>query len=45
MLQAVRSQDLFLVMGSMLIGGVLLIVGNLIADVLLAVVDPQVSYR
>jgi peptide/nickel transport system permease protein len=45
MLQAVRSQDLFLVMGSMLIGGVLLIVGNLIADVLLAVVDPQVSYK
>jgi len=45
MLEAVRSQDIFLVMGSMLIGGVLLIVGNLIADVLLAVVDPQVSYR
>jgi len=45
MLEAVRSQDLFLVMGSMLIGGMLLIVGNLVADVLLAVVDPQVSYR
>ena len=45
MLQAVRSQDLFLVMGSMLIGGVLLIGGNLVADVLLAVVDPQVSYK
>jgi peptide/nickel transport system permease protein len=45
MLEAVRSQDIFLVMGSMLIGGVLLIAGNLIADVLLAIVDPQVSYQ
>jgi peptide/nickel transport system permease protein len=45
MLEAVRSQDLFLVMGSMMIGGFLLIVGNLVADVLLAIVDPQVSYQ
>ncbi len=45
MLEAVRSQDIFLVMGSMLISGTLLIIGNLFADVLLAVVDPQVSYK
>jgi peptide/nickel transport system permease protein len=45
MLEAVRSQDIFLVMGSMLIGGVMLVAGNLIADVLLAIVDPQVSYQ
>lgn len=45
MLEAVRSQDIFLVMGSMLIGGVLLIGGNLIADILLVIVDPQVSYQ
>ncbi len=45
MLEAVRSQDIFLVMGAMLISGVLLIAGNLVADVLLAVVDPRVSYR
>ena len=45
MLEAVRSQDLFLVMGSMLIGGLLLVIGNLVADVLLAIVDPQVSYQ
>lgn len=42
MLQAVQSQDTFLVMGSMLMGGVMLIVGNIIADVLLAVADPRV---
>jgi peptide/nickel transport system permease protein len=45
MLQAVRSQDLFLVMGSMLMGGVLLIGGNLIADILLAWSDPRIQYR
>jgi peptide/nickel transport system permease protein len=42
MLAAVRSQDTFLVMGDMLMGGVLLIVGNMIADILLAVADPRV---
>jgi peptide/nickel transport system permease protein len=43
MLEAVRSQDLFLVMGNMLMGGVLLIAGNLIADVLLAWIDPRIK--
>jgi peptide/nickel transport system permease protein len=43
MLQAVRSQDLFLVMGSMLMGGVLLGLGNLIADILLAWSDPRIQ--
>lgn len=42
MLAAVRSQDTFLVMGSMLMGGMMLIVGNLIADILLVIVDPRV---
>ena len=45
MLEAVRRQDIFLVMGSALIGGVLLIVGNLLADIMLAVVDPRISYQ
>lgn len=42
LLAAVRAQDTFLVMGSMLMGGVMLILGNLIADVLLVVADPRV---
>jgi peptide/nickel transport system permease protein len=42
MLEAVRSQDTFLVMGSMLMGGIMLIVGNVIADILLAIADPRV---
>lgn len=45
MLQAVRSQDLFLVMGSMLMGGVMLICGNLVADILLAWSDPRIQYK
>lgn len=45
MLQAVRSQDIFLVMGSMLMGGVMLVCGNLIADVLLAWADPRIQYQ
>jgi len=40
----VRAQDQALVMGSMLISGVLLILGNLVADILLALSDPRISY-
>jgi peptide/nickel transport system permease protein len=42
MLEAVRSRDLYLVMGDLLIGGTLLIAGNLLADVLLAWTDPRI---
>ncbi len=45
MLEAVRSQDVFLVMGSVIMGGVLLILGNLLADVLLALTDPRIRYQ
>lgn len=45
MLAAVRSQDLYLVMASMLMGGVLLLGGNLLADVLLVYVDPRIRYE
>ena len=45
MLEAVRSQDLFLVMGSMLMGGVLLLAGNLVADCMLAWVDPRIKLK
>jgi len=42
MLSAVQTQDTFLVMGSLLLGGVMLICGNLLADILLVIVDPRV---
>jgi peptide/nickel transport system permease protein len=44
MLTAVRAQDIYLVMASMLMGGILLLAGNLLADVLLAYVDPRIRY-
>ena len=44
MLTAVRSKDIYLVMASMLMGGVLFIIGNLLADILLAKVDPRIRY-
>ncbi len=45
MLEAVLAQDLFLVMGGLYIGTIMLIVGNLIADVLLALIDPRVREK
>ncbi len=45
MLDAVLSQDLFLVMGGLYIGTIMLLIGNLIADILLAIVDPRVRER
>jgi peptide/nickel transport system permease protein len=44
-LEAVMSQDLYLVMGSLFMGSVLLILGNLFADILLATVDPRIKLR
>ncbi len=45
MLKAMRAQDQFLVMGSLLIGAGMLIMGNLLADIALALSDPRISYR
>ncbi|PIG92748.1 ABC transporter permease [Gloeocapsopsis sp. IPPAS B-1203] len=41
-LQAVLAQDLYLVMASLTMGAVMLIVGNLMADLLLKAVDPRI---
>ncbi|MGE0451860.1 MAG: ABC transporter permease [Vicinamibacterales bacterium] len=43
-LEAILTQDQYLVMGSVLMASVVLILGNLIADLLLAVADPRISY-
>jgi peptide/nickel transport system permease protein len=42
MLQAVRTQDLFLVLGNMAMLALLLIAGNLLADILLVLADPRI---
>lgn len=44
MLEAVMAKDLYLVMGSLYIGAILLILGNLVADLLLVVADPRIRY-
>lgn len=42
LLTAVRSKDIYLVMASMLMGGVMFLAGNLLADILLAKADPRI---
>lgn len=44
-LDALFSRDLYLVMGSLLMASVMLIVGNLVADILLALSDPRIQYE
>ncbi len=44
-LASVTSKDLYVVMGSLLIGGVTLVLGNLVADVMLAASDPRIRYE
>jgi len=44
MLHAVRSQDIFLVMGNMFMISLLLVVGNIMSDILLGLTDPRIRY-
>ncbi|MEK7330733.1 MAG: ABC transporter permease, partial [Candidatus Eisenbacteria bacterium] len=43
-LEALLQQDQYLVLGSVLMASVMLVAGNLIADILLAVADPRIAY-
>jgi len=43
-LDALLTQDQYLVMGSVLMASVVLVLGNLVADILLAVADPRIAY-
>jgi peptide/nickel transport system permease protein len=42
-LEAVQSRDLYLVMGSFVMGSLLLLLGNLVGDILLALTDPRIK--
>lgn len=44
-LQAVLSIDTYVVMATLVASGVLLVIGNLIADLLLAFTDPRIRYE
>ncbi len=41
---ALQSQDQYLVLGSVMMASFVLILGNLVADLLLAVADPRIAY-
>lgn len=43
-LESVLRKDLYVVMGSLLIGAATLVLGNLVADILLAYSDPRIRY-
>ncbi len=43
-LESVVRKDLYVVMGSLVIGGITLVLGNLVADVLLVLADPRIRY-
>lgn len=43
-LEAIQSQDQYLVMGSVLMASTVLILGNLVADLMLAAADPRIAY-
>jgi len=43
--QALIQQDIYVVMASAVISAVMLILGNLVADILLALVDPRVRFE
>ena len=44
MLTAVRSKDVYVVMASLLLGSLLLLIGNLLADIALVRLDPRIRY-
>ncbi|MDD3927991.1 MAG: ABC transporter permease [bacterium] len=44
MLDALAGKDIYLVMGSLVISSIMLIGGNLLADILLAYSDPRIRY-
>lgn len=44
LLEAVLNRDLYVAMGAFVMGAVLLLLGNLVSDVMLAVTDPRIRY-
>ena len=43
-LEAVQGRDIYLVMGSFVMGALLLLLGNLVGDLLLAAADPRIKF-
>jgi peptide/nickel transport system permease protein len=45
LLRAITTQDRYILIGWLLVAGVFVIVGNLVADLLYAVLDPRIRYE
>lgn len=43
-LEAIARQDIYVVLGLLVVSSILLMIGNLVSDLLLAVVDPRIRY-
>ncbi|HET9327700.1 MAG TPA: ABC transporter permease [Candidatus Eisenbacteria bacterium] len=43
-LEALTSQDQYVVLGAVMIASTMLVLGNLIADIMLAIADPRIAY-
>jgi len=43
-IEAIRAQDQNLVLGAVLMGATVLVLGNLVADILLAIADPRIAH-
>ena len=43
-LEAVRRQDLYVVLAGLVMSSARLVLGNLVADILLKINDPRISY-
>jgi peptide/nickel transport system permease protein len=43
-LEAIQTQDQYVVLGAVMMASTMLVLGNLIADILLAVADPRIAY-
>ncbi len=42
--QALLDKDYSLIMGTLLLTSILIIVGNLLSDILVAIIDPRVKF-
>jgi peptide/nickel transport system permease protein len=45
LLDAIHKRDIYVAMGAFVMGAVLLILGNLVADILLAFTDPRIKVQ
>ena len=45
LLESILARDLFVVIGAVMLSTLLLVVGNLLADVLLYLVDPRIRVQ